>query len=63
MSRRSSGNHDNSKPTKAAIQPNTQKENTDQLIEMAAEQFAVLLWKTWLYEKKVNKREKKINPH
>ena len=28
--------------------------NKDQLIEIAAEQFADLLWKTWLFRKGIN---------
>lgn len=34
---------------------NTQKENNKELIEMAAEQFARLFWKQWLYMKKLEK--------
>lgn len=30
------------------------KKNKNQLIEIAAEQFADLLWKTWLFKKGVN---------
>ena len=30
---------------------NTQKEKNKELIDMAAEQFANLFWKQWLYKK------------
>ena len=39
-------------PIQADIPADTQKENTNLLIETAAEQFAILLWKTWLHNRK-----------
>lgn len=34
---------------------NIQKENNKELIEMAAEQFARLFWKQWLYNRQSKK--------
>lgn len=38
---------------------NNHKKNRGQLIEIAAEQFADLLWKTWLFRKGVNGKKTK----
>jgi len=35
------------------------KKDKDQLIEMAAEQFADLLWKHWLFKKGINSKKTK----
>ena len=48
MSKRPLGKGTDSKITQADIPADTQKENTGQLIETAAEQLADLLWKCWL---------------
>ena len=64
MLKRPLGNNTDSKITQADIPADTQKEDTDQFIEMAAEQLAILLWKTWLHEKSAKGKEnKKRNPH
>jgi len=36
-----------------------QRERNDHLIEMAAEQVAVLLWKTWLHKMTMRKNRKR----
>lgn len=38
---------------------NAQKKNTEELVELAAEQLAILLWKTWLHNKKRREEGKK----
>lgn len=35
------------------------KKDKDQLVEMAAEQIASLLWKTWLFKKSLNYKKNK----
>jgi len=57
MSKRSSGNDGNQKPVGPRVSANNQKENTDRLIEMAAEQFAALLWQYLLYKKHSNSKK------
>ena len=54
----------NQKTVQTNIPANNQKEDTNCLIAMAAEQFAILLWKTWLHKKSAKgKQNKKRNPH
>jgi len=59
MSKRPFGKSTDPKSTQADIPIDTQKKNTNQLIEIAAEQLADLLWKTWLYKKRTVDRRKK----
>jgi len=64
MLKRPLGNNTDSKITQADIPADTQKEDTDQFIEMAAEQLAILLWRTWLHTKNAQKtKNKKRNVH
>ena len=43
------------------MQKHSSSENTkdDDVIDKAAEQLAVLLWKTWLHSKKEEKKDRK----
>ena len=63
MSKKSSARGANLKPIQASVPANVPKENTDQLIEMAAEQLADLLWMCWLARNrsKGDKRGSKSN--
>ena len=40
---------------------NNQKENNKELIEIAAEQFARLFWKQWLYMKESKKYKSRVH--
>jgi len=51
MSKTRACSHEDPKPIQMDISANTQKEKTNDLIETAAEQLAILLWKTWLHKK------------
>ena len=64
MSKRSLGKGTDSKTIQANIPANTRRENADQLIEMAAEQLADLLWKCWLANNnlRTEKRTKSDGP-
>lgn len=62
MSKRLLGNDSNPKPVQADIPANTQKDNTKELVEMAAEQLADLLWKQGLPKKFFSCRIAKIKP-
>lgn len=60
MSKRPSDHECNQKLTEAGIPANaTQKENTDQLMEMAAEQIAGLFWKCWMVSNGMGSKNKK----
>jgi len=48
MSKTPASSHEDPKPVQTDIPAKTQKEKTNELIEMAAEQLADLLWKCWL---------------
>ena len=54
MSKRSLDEHRDPKPAQADTLPDTYGDNLSQIVEMAAEQVADLLWRHWLYMKKKN---------
>jgi hypothetical protein len=63
MPERTLGKDINQKLIQTDIHGKTQNENKRQLIEMAAEQLAVLLWKTWLHKKNAEDKENKMKNH
>lgn len=56
MSKRLSGDDRNPTAVQADVSPNVYKDSADQIVEMAAEQLADLLWRHWLYMQKLKKK-------
>ena len=44
------------RPIQTDVSPDVYRESADQIVEMAAEQFADLLWRHWLYMQKLKKK-------
>jgi len=65
MPKRSPGKDEDQESIQAEISVGTQKENVDQVTELAAEQFAILFWKTWLHKNRMaaGGDRKKANSH
>ena len=61
MLKRSPGEEREPKPVQINTSPDAYEDNTSQIVEMAAEQFADLLWRHWLYMKKLKNKGSK-NP-
>lgn len=59
MSRRPSDKNRNPKPVQLDALPDAHRKDNDQIIEMAAEQLADLLWRHWLYIKKLEEKNSK----
>ena len=56
MSKRSADEDPNPERLQRDVSLNTEREDTDQIVEMAAEQLADLLWRHWLYMKILEKK-------
>ena len=63
MSKRSSAEDRNSKAVQVNVLPEAHRDDNSQIVEMAAEQFADLLWRHWLYIKEQKKRKLKKPKH
>lgn len=59
MLKKSSGEDRNPKPVQLDALPDAHRKDNDQIIEMAADQFADLLWRHWLYIKKLEEKNSK----
>lgn len=59
MPKRPAGKNHNTKPVPVDALPDMHRENNSQMIEMAADQFADLLWRHWLYMRKLKEKGSK----